>query len=87
MQGHSGPGSRGIGETKPAGQPGNGPEVFTRALHLRLLGGDNVHRGMVLGALLELISDNVATRWFDELVNSEAIYREADALSGCNGSK
>ncbi len=44
------------------------------------LGGDNVHRGMVLGALLGLISDDVSARWFDQLVNSEAIGRETAAL-------
>ncbi|MDO6822924.1 ADP-ribosylglycohydrolase family protein [Marinobacter sp. 1_MG-2023] len=44
------------------------------------LGGDNVHRGMVLGAILGLISDDVAARWFDQLKDHEAIGREIAAL-------
>ncbi|BEH15608.1 ADP-ribosylglycohydrolase family protein [Marinobacter shengliensis] len=44
------------------------------------LGGDNVHRGMVLGALLGLTSDGVANQWFDQLVNQEDIDREITAL-------
>jgi len=44
------------------------------------LGGDNVHRGNVLGVLLGLQSDTVATQWFDQLLNHNAIGQEIDAL-------
>jgi hypothetical protein len=44
------------------------------------LGGDNVHRGMVLGVLLGLLNDNVATSWFDQLVAHNPISQEIDAL-------
>lgn len=44
------------------------------------LGGDNVHRGMVLGVLLGLLDDSVATSWFDQLVAHIEINREIDAL-------
>ncbi|PXX89627.1 ADP-ribosylglycohydrolase family protein [Marinobacter vulgaris] len=44
------------------------------------LGGDNVHRGMVLGALMGLLHAEVATSWFDQLVAHQAIGREIDAL-------
>jgi len=44
------------------------------------LGGDNVHRGAVLGALLGLLGDSVATSWFDQLVAHEAIGQEIDTL-------
>lgn len=44
------------------------------------LGGDNVHRGMVLGSMLGLLNDGVATRWFDQLVAHKEIGREIDAL-------
>lgn len=44
------------------------------------LGGDNVHRGMVLGVLLGLLNDSVATSWFEQLVAHEAIGQEIDAL-------
>ena len=44
------------------------------------LGGDNVHRGIVLGTLLGLTNDEVATNWFDQLVAHEAIGREITAL-------
>jgi ADP-ribosylglycohydrolase len=44
------------------------------------LGGDNVHRGMVLGALLGLLSDDVAANWFNQLAAHEAIDQEIDAL-------
>jgi ADP-ribosylglycohydrolase len=44
------------------------------------LGGDNVHRGMVLGALLGLLHEDVATNWFHELVAHRAIGQEIDAL-------
>jgi ADP-ribosylglycohydrolase len=44
------------------------------------LGGDNVHRGMVLGVLFGLQSNTVATNWFNQLVNHNAIGQEIDAL-------
>jgi ADP-ribosylglycohydrolase len=44
------------------------------------LGGDNVHRGIVLGVLLGLQSNTVATNWFDQLVSHSAIGQEIDAL-------
>ena len=44
------------------------------------LGGDNVHRGMIIGALLGLTSDNVANQWFDQLVKHEDIDQEIAAL-------
>ncbi|MFO8141744.1 MAG: ADP-ribosylglycohydrolase family protein [Marinobacter sp.] len=44
------------------------------------LGGDNVHRGMVLGSLLGLLTDDIATNWFDQLVAYDAIGQEIDAL-------
>ncbi|MCL7943750.1 ADP-ribosylglycohydrolase family protein [Marinobacter sp. ATCH36] len=44
------------------------------------LGGDNVHRGMVLGALMGLLTDEIATSWFEQLVASKAIDQEVDAL-------
>ncbi len=44
------------------------------------LGGDNVHRGAVLGAILGLLSEEVATGWFDQLVAHEAIDEEITAL-------
>ena len=44
------------------------------------LGGDNVHRGIVLGTLLGLTTGQVATNWFDQLVDHEAISEEITAL-------
>jgi ADP-ribosylglycohydrolase len=44
------------------------------------LGGDNVHRGIVLGTLLGLQSDIVATSWFEQLVDHKEIAQEIDAL-------
>jgi ADP-ribosylglycohydrolase len=44
------------------------------------LGGDNVHRGIVLGVLLGLQSNTVATNWFDKLVSHSAIGQEIEAL-------
>lgn len=44
------------------------------------LGGDNVHRGIVLGTLLGLQSDVVATRCFAELVDHKSIAEEIEAL-------
>ncbi|WP_434951028.1 ADP-ribosylglycohydrolase family protein [Shewanella sp. HL-SH4] len=44
------------------------------------LGGDNVHRGIVLGTLLGLQSDTVATSWFEQLVDHKLIADEIDTL-------
>ncbi|PKG77751.1 ADP-ribosylglycohydrolase family protein [Shewanella sp. Actino-trap-3] len=44
------------------------------------LGGDNVHRGIVLGTLLGLQSDIVATSWFEQLVDHKLIAQEIEAL-------
>jgi len=44
------------------------------------LGGDNVHRGMLLGVLLGLQSNIVASRWFDQLADHKVIAQEIDAL-------
>jgi ADP-ribosylglycohydrolase len=44
------------------------------------LGGDNVHRGMVLGILLGLQTDAVATNWFEQLADHSEISQEIDAL-------
>lgn len=44
------------------------------------LGGDNVHRGMVLGILLGLQTDTVAAAWFTQLSNHNAINQEINEL-------
>ncbi|MFM1895143.1 MAG: hypothetical protein RLZZ385_217 [Pseudomonadota bacterium] len=44
------------------------------------LGGDNVHRGAVLGALLGLLDDAAVTRWFHELTAAEELAGEITAL-------
>lgn len=44
------------------------------------LGGDNVDRDFVLGTLLCLASGQVATNWFDQLVDHEAIREGVTAL-------
>lgn len=44
------------------------------------LGGDNVHRGIVLGTLLGLQSDTVATSWFEQLVDQKLIADEIEKL-------
>jgi ADP-ribosylglycohydrolase len=44
------------------------------------LGGDNVHRGMVLGALLGLINAATVNEWFEQLVDHEPLLAEIDAL-------
>ena len=44
------------------------------------LGGDNVDRDMVRGALLCLASGQAATNWFDQLVDHEAIKEGVTAL-------
>jgi ADP-ribosylglycohydrolase len=45
------------------------------------LGGDNVHRGMVLGAILGLQSDVIAKQWFIQLSDHASIAQEVDALT------
>jgi len=44
------------------------------------LGGDNTHRGNVLGIILGLQSNTVANNWFEKLLNHNAIGQEIDAL-------
>ncbi len=44
------------------------------------VGGDNVHRGAVLGSLLGLHSDAVANDWFEQLKDHKVISQEIDAL-------
>jgi len=44
------------------------------------LGGDNVHRGAVLGCLLGLADAEPADRLFEQLVDAPALEREIDAL-------
>lgn len=44
------------------------------------LGGDNVHRGMVLGALLGLINSAAVSDWFDQLAQRTEIDQEVNAL-------
>jgi ADP-ribosylglycohydrolase len=44
------------------------------------LGGDNVHRGIVLGTLLGLQSDVVATSWFEQLADHKLIAQEIETL-------
>lgn len=44
------------------------------------LGGDNVHRGNVLGAILGLQSGTVADQWFEKLLDHKVIEQEIDAL-------
>jgi ADP-ribosylglycohydrolase len=44
------------------------------------LGGDNVHRGIVLGALLGLMTGEALSAWFDQLTQHLEIKREIDAL-------
>lgn len=50
------------------------------------LGGDNAHRGNVLGILLGLQSDTVTNNWFERLLSHNAIGQEIDALinMACN---
>lgn len=43
------------------------------------LGGDNVHRGIVLGTILGLQRDTVAANWFNQLADHEVIAQEIDA--------
>ena len=44
------------------------------------LGGDNVHRGIVLGTLLGLINAATIHEWFDQLVDHQQLVGEIDAL-------
>lgn len=44
------------------------------------LGGDNAHRGNVLGTLLGLQSETVANNWFEKLLDHNAISQEIDGL-------
>jgi ADP-ribosylglycohydrolase len=44
------------------------------------LGGDNVHRGAVLGVLLGLASDTSVSQWFGQLTDRKAIDMEIQAL-------
>ena len=44
------------------------------------LGGDNVHRGSVLGIILGLQSNTVANNFFDQLLSHSAIGQEIEAL-------
>ena len=49
------------------------------------LGGDNVHRGVVLGTILGLASISDPVPFYDELTESEAITREIEML--CSSSQ
>jgi len=55
-------------------------EPFKSLLVNTNLGGDNVHRGAVLGAILGLQTESVATNWFQQLADYEVISQEIDAL-------
>lgn len=44
------------------------------------LGGDNVHRGIVLGTILGIQTDAVAANWFNQLADHKVIAQEIDAL-------
>lgn len=44
------------------------------------LGGDNVHRGIVLGTILGLQTGTVAANWFTKLADHKVIAQEIDAL-------
>lgn len=44
------------------------------------LGGDNVHRGTVLGTLLGLQTNTVANTWFDKLADRSEIENEIETL-------
>ena len=44
------------------------------------VGGDNVHRGAVLGAILGLQNDTLANMWFTKLIHHQAIDEEITAL-------
>ena len=49
------------------------------------LGGDNVHRGVVLGTILGLASFSDPIPFYDELTESKAISREIEML--CSSSQ
>jgi ADP-ribosylglycohydrolase len=51
------------------------------------LGGDNVHRGIVLGTILGLQTDAVTTNWFKQLVDHKKIATEIDALVNASTSE
>ena len=44
------------------------------------MGGDNVHRGFVLGALLGLIYGVEITPWFSELTDAKKLNALIDSL-------
>jgi len=44
------------------------------------LGGDNVHRGAVLGVMVSLACGKTVAEWFEQLLESEAIAGEIAAL-------
>jgi ADP-ribosylglycohydrolase len=44
------------------------------------VGGDNVHRGMVLGTILGLQSASIADQWFEKLVDHQSIAKEISEL-------
>lgn len=44
------------------------------------VGGDNVHRGMVLGTMLGMLTNSIAEQWFDKLVDYEGISQEISML-------
>jgi len=48
------------------------------------LGGDNVHRGAVLGVLFGLLSGESIAEWFGELVDQNHIQQEISELIGCH---
>jgi ADP-ribosylglycohydrolase len=50
------------------------------------LGGDNVHRGMILGALLGLAKAATVNDWFDQLLDRIELSEEIDALLTISGS-
>lgn len=44
------------------------------------VGGDNVHRGMVLGSILGTLSTSITDQWFEKLVAHKNISQEVDGL-------
>ncbi|SHJ04350.1 ADP-ribosylglycohydrolase [Malonomonas rubra DSM 5091] len=44
------------------------------------LGGDNVHRGIVLGTLLGLMNAATVNEWFEQLIDKELLSGEIDTL-------
>ena len=49
------------------------------------LGGDNVHRGAVLGTILGLVRPLEAVPFFSQLIENEALTREIEML--CKSSQ